>query len=226
MKAENVAAAFRQLLPSDLEFGAMAYPMYHAAMRRFATHYRAPFVQTVEAFVALSPNNDYHGNLRSLASVLAAARDGRGVDSFNVTTYRACAIRAMGYITGQVSFLDTVRGPKITAFRHNILYPHTSRRVTVDGHMIGVWHGENLTMKQAAALMVGPAHYARIEADFLTIARRVKLQGCALQAALWTARKRERGVKYEDQVELFSGLTRLEELPDPQDYPPIERIPA
>jgi hypothetical protein len=174
----------------DLEFGAGAYPMYNEALRRFAAFYGTGFVQTVEAFVALSPNNDYIGNLRSLAAVLFAHRMGGG--PMRVTTYSACADRALDYVRGDVSFLDTVKGKKITAFRHNVLYPETSRRVTVDGHMVAVWSGRDLTMKEAVPILRG--RYAEVERDIARLARSRGVVPNALQAALWHLQDAARGV--------------------------------
>src|SRR3546814_13797099 len=38
-------------------------------------------------FAALSPNNDYHGNLRDTDRVLSAARAGQSINDFKVSTY-------------------------------------------------------------------------------------------------------------------------------------------
>ena len=133
--------------PTDIQMGCKAYPVYHHTLRAMARHYGTGFVPTVEAFVALSPNNDYHGNLRSLASILEALQVGLTFDHCQITTYRGCGVRAWGYLVGEVSFLDTVKGRKITSFRDNILYLRDSRKVTVDGHMISLAHGRDMTMR-------------------------------------------------------------------------------
>lgn len=209
--------AWSLVSPDDLAFGQTAYLGYHEALRAWARHYGFGFIPTVEAFVALSPNNDYHGNLRSLSSVMATVKDGL---PRSVTTYRACATRAAGYLAGEVSFLDRVTGPKITAFRDNILYLGESRRVTVDGHMICIWADKDLTMKEAAALLA-KTRYAILERDFLNLSGRVSLPPCQVQAALWHSRKRRAGVRFDPQMDLFTGGTRWDIPAKPEEYPPF-----
>lgn len=212
-----------QTTPTDRVEGGLAYRRYNLTLRRFAKFYGFGIVPTVEAFAATSPNNDYHGNLRSMAAVLYAVREGIPIDDVTVSCYNACAKRAYGYVTGEVSFLDTVRGLKITAFRHNLLYPRTSNMVTVDGHMFGLWYGEeNMTMKQAA-LLVGrsPKMYAAVSKDITTFARRMKLLPCQMQAILWIAKKRVTANKYSVQMHMDHGkhdVSRI--LCQPADYLP------
>jgi len=200
--------------------GYRAYMGYNQVMRDFANFYDAPFDRVVEVFVALSPNNDYHGNLRSMASVLNAHQRGRVFATVTVSTYRACSKRAWGYITGQTNFLDTVKGPKIRAFRDNIINHATSQAVTVDGHMIGAWMGESLTMKAAAVLLKSKRDYRLIESKIQKLAGLLKLKPHQLQAVLWMTRKRVLNVKYDAQYGLFNQGDAWTTLCDPEDYPP------
>lgn len=219
---KHLQEAWGQVNDHDLAFGREAYRVYHRAMRRWADHYGLGFVQTVEAFAALSPNNDYKGNLRSLSSVMAAVARGdrieEGRTAFTISTYRACGLRAFGYLTGAASFLDTVRGRKITSFRHNILYPEESKLVTVDGHMGALWAGKALTMKQAVPVV--DAHYGDIELGIQRIARRAGLAPCQAQASLWAYRKRAAGILWDRQPDLFRGGTMLDYEAIPTDFPP------
>lgn len=222
MSLKNLQAAFARVNDDDVRFGREAYWTYRHAMIRFSQFYRTGFVQTTEAFVALSPNNDYHGNLRSLAAVLFSAASGTPFSELTISTYRACGLRALSYVRGVASFSDTVTGPKITAFRDNILYPDASKRVTIDGHMIAVWHGRDLTMKEAASLLKSRAQYAEIEDGFRKFARKIGFSCNQLQATLWASRKRLGSISYSDQIELFSGSNRWLEVPDPMNYPPYQ----
>lgn len=76
MPVPELSALLAQADSTDRKDGARAYAAYRTVLQRFADHYGAPLDRTVAAFAALSPNNDYHGNLRSLSSVLRAHRDG------------------------------------------------------------------------------------------------------------------------------------------------------
>ena len=216
---ENLVSLWDSAHPHDIEEGCKAYERYNKTLHRFAEWYGFGIVPTVEAFAALSPNNDYHGNLRSLASVLQFVAAPH-ISGYKVSTYRACAERAITYLTGEVSFLDTVIGPKIRAFRHNLLYPDTSKEVTVDGHMLHAWLGTSGTMKDAASEM-SLKRYRLIAADIQRMARAHKLLPHQVQAALWITRKRQGAIKLDKQQSLFHAQTDLGKADVyPKDYPP------
>lgn len=218
MTDKHLRHAWKHLHPSDLVFGRAAYQTYHDLCRVWARHYGFGFVQTVEAFAALSPNNDYHGNIRSLTSCMEGLRQGLPDDRITVSTYGTMKRKALAVLRGDVSFLDTTSGPKIRAFRECILYVEDARQPVIDGHMAALWHGERMTMRDAAKALQG-AGYARIAADVIRLARKHGIAVCAAQAALWAYQKRTHGVLFDPQLELFSGATRWDEIPRPEDYP-------
>lgn len=219
--ARNLAALWRQRDEIDETEGRLAYVRYRKVMARFAAAYGIPVKDVTSAFVALSPNSDYHGNLRSLASVLAGAVSGTPKEQITVSTYNACRDRAYGYVVEGVDFLRTVRGPKIRAFRDNILRPKTSPAVTVDGHMIAAWAGEQLTMKEAAARLRRKADYNEIADGIRELAAAESVAPRQAQAILWLTRKRVFGVKYSAQLELFAAPGDAHRtLCDPRDFPP------
>ena len=220
MSLDNLYKLYEQSDNIDRAEGRLAYARYRQTMVAFADHYDFPLKDVTSAFVALSPNNDYWGNLRSLASVLAGVRDGRPVDEVVVTTFNACRDRAIGYLTGERNFLKTVKGPKIRAFRDNILRPHSSRHVTVDGHMIAAWHDKRLTMKEAQRLLKGRAAYTAIERDIQQLADNEGFAPCQMQAVLWFTRKRLNRVIYDPQLSLFQEGDQWGTLVDPRKCPP------
>lgn len=219
----NLVQAWAQVDQTAMAIGRASYPSYRASLQLWSEFYGIGLVPTVEAFVALSPNNDYHGNLRSLSSVMFSVAAGISFDRLTVSTYRACALRAINYLTGKVSFLDTVNGRKITSFRHNILYQKYSDKVTVDGHMVAVWLADTaMTMSQANEVMSNKL-YTDIEAGVRKLARANDMAPCDVQACLWVSRKQRQGIKFDDQQDLFSGKSRWDEVAEPQHYPPFQR---
>lgn len=223
MPLRNLAALWAQADTIDQKEGRLAYQRYHATLQAFALHYGFPMDEVTSAFVALSPNNDYHGNLRSLASVLHGKANGVPLDRIVVSTYNACRNRAHSYLDGAVSFLDTVKGPKTRAFRDNILRPDTSPLVTVDGHMVNAWHGVNLTMVEASRLLKNMTAYRHIAADITELAVLHDVAPCQAQAVLWYTRKRLLGIKYTAQLALFSEPDNAHRaLCAPEEYPPYE----
>lgn len=205
---------FRQADADDIKEGQQAYPRYRQVMEIFADRYSFPLDHTVAGFVALSPNTDYLSNLRSLVTVMDGLRAGRDPSTIKVSTYNHNRDRAVTYLLGTAPFVSPSRGRKILSFYDNILYPETSRRVTVDGHMVAIWRDQELTMKEAT---VGNREYGVIEAEISRLAFYHHLRPCQMQAVLWFARKRVLNIKYDGQLDLFAdpddkwGTLRLAE---------------
>jgi hypothetical protein len=183
----------------DLDEGMVAYERYHMVMARIAHKYGFPLDATCAVFCALSPNSDYWGNLRSTVSVLQGLKEGRSESEINVSTYRHNMLRAITYARG-APFAIPGRGPKILNFYHNILTPHSSRWVTIDGHMVGVMRDSKGTMKE---LLIKPNEYD----GYATLVKQFAFQNfmlpCQMQAILWFVRKRLLNVVYDGQFDMF-----------------------
>ena len=173
--------------------GRDAYPNYRKTLQGFATAYNKPLATVVAAFATLSPNNDYVGNLRSLHTCLA--NDAGDIDYLVTTTYNRMAQRAMLYLSGSMGFWETASGPKIRAFYHNILYCETSRKITIDGHMIAFLLDEDLTMTEAADKLRFHGGYEAFEKRMKQAAMAQGILGSVLQATLWYDRKDRLDIK-------------------------------
>lgn len=187
----------------DWSEGRLAFARYAEMMEAFASRYGFPFSRTVAAFVALSPNLDYAGNLRSLASIMQGMRRGAPVEKIVTSSYNHTRDRACSYLSGEVDFLSTVKGPKITAFYRNIIDPRDPRPVTIDGHMVCAWLGRQLSMKKA--LLRGASAYETIADGVRRVAAEHGLAPNQAQAILWFTRKRVFRVKYEPQMDLLNS---------------------
>lgn len=206
----------------DRHIGKSAYSNYRWTLSMFADRYpECTFNSIVAAFVALSPNNDYVGNLRSLASVLDGRRKGIALERITVSTYKHCLGRAYGYIIGKPFDAE---GPKICNFYKNILDPNDPEPVTVDGHMAAAWRGLEATMKDSK---VTRTEYDEIAADIRLMASVLGLVPCQVQATLWFTRKRILRIRYDPQLK----LDRAREDPwwgtvvDPASVPPFRLGP-
>lgn len=205
----------------DRHEGMLAYPRYHQVMRKLATHYGFPFNQVVAAFVSLSPNNDYWGNLRSTVTLLHGISEGWPLAQINCSTYRHCLGRAYQYAMGHKDFEKETKGPKITNFYRNILDPDDTRWVTVDGHMVGAWRGVKQTMKE---LIPKRREYADIKHAVQLIAFDRYLPPSAVQAILWFARKRLLNIKYDAQLDWLSQGDAWKTNREPAEIPPFPRL--
>jgi hypothetical protein len=203
---ENLWALYSRADDLDKSDGRKAYLRYHDLLRDLAAYYGSEFEATVGAFCALSPNNDYLGNLRSLVSMLVCQRDGRPLSEATVSTYKHCRDRAALYLTGEWRFLDHAKGLKIRSFYSNIIDPLDPEPVTVDGHMICAWLNRNMTMSEAQQEM-NRTVYREIAAGIRELAREEGMVGQQMQAVLWFARKRIQGIKYDNQLQLDAGVT-------------------
>jgi hypothetical protein len=88
--AKNIESVLKLADEVDLTEGRQAYWRHHHQLRSVAEYHKVGFVQTVAAFSALSPNNDYVGNMRSLISLIEGIGHGIPEDEITISTYNAC----------------------------------------------------------------------------------------------------------------------------------------
>lgn len=220
MSLDNLRQVLAQADAIDWTEGKLAYLRYHQVMAKFANHYGFTMAQTTAAFVALSPNNDYRGNLKSMATLLHGIRAGWPLAKTPCSTYRACQQRAWLYATGRAEFLDHARGPKTRSFYANIMAPSESPEVTVDGHLIAAWLGRRMTMKEAVISRVASGvGYDQIAAGVRELAAGLtpKLAPCQVQAVLWFTWKRMHRVISVEQLGLFAAGDQWRTMVDPAD---------
>lgn len=198
---DNLRAVMKRADQIDIAEGLVAYRRYRTMMGRLALHYGYPLPNVVAAFVSLSPNSDYMGNLRSTATLLWGARNGIPLENLSVTSYRACARRAWLYIDG-LDFLSHAKGPKIRAFYQNIMDPSDPTPVTVDGHMASIWCGKRMKMIEAVRAKWS---YNEIAQALRDVAPEYLILPNQLQAILWFTWKRIHNIKVNHQLHLFKG---------------------
>lgn len=203
----------------DVAEGLVAYERYQATLQRFADYYRFTLEQTVAAFCALSPNNDYKGNIKSLATLLHGIRSGWHRDEITVTTYNACRNRAHAFALG-TEFLAVTKGPKTRNFYQNIVDPTDPAPVTVDGHMFGIWCGKRMTMVEAVRERIA---YKEVAHGINQVAFSRCLRGNQAQAILWFTWKRMGNVVYSPQLQLFQDGDQWGTNLAPEDIPVFPR---
>lgn len=189
--------------PEDIAGGIAFYPECKRAITDLAFQYGFTDAASVGAFAALSPRSPLDGNFRSLASCMSGIASGAPEESVRVMGFHRGRRAAWRILSGEADFADICSGPKITAFRHNLLFPETSERVTIDGHILALMLGDHsLTMYDAmmASRKAVPGtdaqRYAKIEAAFLKFVRKVRVADWsvpAYQAVLWNMRRRLAG---------------------------------
>jgi hypothetical protein len=203
MSIANIKAVLRQADQIDVREGLSAYENYNAICSRLAEYYGYRLPVVVGVFVALSPNNDYIGNLRSAVTLLKGYRQGAPCEALTVTTYNKCKLRAWRVLTGE-DFLNVSQGLKTRNFYLNILDPNDPHPITIDGHMVCIWKGE-----RRALTKVGGWRYSTLAHDYKAVAFSEFILPAQLQAILWFTWKRINRILYKEQLNLFSDAWRM-----------------
>lgn len=220
MCIENILSVYAKVDRIDMEEGMQAYLRYHESLKYYARTYGILMPNVIGAFAALSPNNDYIGNLRSLVTLLQGMCSGARVDHCTVSTYKACRARAWRFLQGE-DFLAATKGKKTRNFYLNILNPFDPDPITIDGHMACVWIGKRMTMRDVVRSRF---KYDLVASDFRKAADGLDLLPNQLQAMLWFTWKRINRVLYSgDQLDVFAdnGSNHWNTLIDPTTIKPF-----
>jgi hypothetical protein len=209
----NIKSVLGQSDVVDWEEGLQAYSRYHETMRRLGEHYGYSLETVAAVFAALSPNNDYIKNLKSTVTLLKAHRDRADVNSVTVSTYNRCKFRAWRVLEGE-RFLEFTKGPKTRNFYLSIVNPQDPEAVTIDGHMLNIWHGELKTMVQQASRSF---RYFEVAGDIRQVAFAEFILPSQLQSILWFTWKRINRIVYDGQMDLFRSGDHWRLLWDPAD---------
>jgi hypothetical protein len=213
MSANNLYAVYEQCTPQDRADAINSYFRYQEIMRAVSKRFDVSLATACGVFSALSPNNDYDGNVRDLVATLDAARRGLALEDFRVATYGNNKRKAYRIAQG-ASPEDEIVALKTRNFYHNILDPNDPNYVTIDGHMYWAWmgrrgsvtgrrkHGIGSKVKgEGANVSVGI--YREIAGDTIGLSRALQLIPNQLQAIIWVTWKRIHNKKYAAQTEFF-----------------------
>lgn len=213
MSAENLYRTYEKAIPSEREEAIASYHRYHLICSTIAQRHGYPVAVACAVFSALSPNNEYHGNIRDLELVLVNERAGNGIDDFRVQTYGQNKRKAWAIAKGG-SIPELIVARKTWSFFNNVFTPDSPDHVTVDGHMYWCWAGRAGTVKglrgrvrTASGLQgtpsLGGKLYAEIAGDVKGLAFALGLVPCQLQAILWITWKRIHRRAYDSQTNFF-----------------------
>ena len=193
---DNIIKVWEQVEHIELEEEKLCFPRLNDTMKKFAYEYKLPIESITAAFVALSPSNDYLGNLRSLRTLLNI-RDSSAI----VSTFNSCKIRALRFLAGE-DFLSVTRGPKTRSFYINILDPLENSSITIDGHMYSIAAGKRMPVLEVAWRKFNYEETAKLYRD---VANDVNLIPSQLQGVLWLTWKRIHGILSKSQLGLFNS---------------------
>lgn len=183
----------------DFTVGLNAYPKYNQIMHRLAEHCHTTPKIAAAVFAALSPNNDYHGNLRDAHTLLLAAHRGRALEAFSVSTYGQNKRKAWRIVHG-ADPLELIVAKKTRNFFLNVDNPHDPVPVTVDGHMVNIWRCKRESL---VGLRFPRDLYDVIADGVRTLAAAHGLVPCQAQSILWITWRRIHHIKPATQMEFW-----------------------
>ncbi len=190
-KIKNLLDVYAQASQTDIVLASASYHKYNALTGEVAEKYGYDRDIGAAVFAALSPNNDYFGNLRDVDRLLKGTRAGLHYDKIKVCTYGPNKIKAWRIANGERA-LDLIVAPKTRNFYLNVRDPLDNHPVTIDGHMLCAWRGVRTTLDNAK---MNPKLYEVVATDFREAAKSLSVIPNRFQAVLWTTWRRIHGVK-------------------------------
>lgn len=200
MNTENVLKVYRRADAIDRSEGLLAYSRYNAMLSEMADAYGTSTDCACAVFAALSPVNDYIGNLRSTVSVFECKKQGRSPQEIVATTFTKNRIKAWRLANGEEP-LSVLSGRKVLNFYHNLRNPLDPVPVTIDRHALSITRGN----RDDNGRGMTDATYDLIAATYRTAAEVLGVLANQLQATTWFAWKRINNVLYDPQLDLFQN---------------------
>lgn len=176
-----------------------SYFRYRDICAEIAKNHNSTLKVVAAVFSALSPNNDYIGNVRDAISVMAF-RCGR-IDQPKVHTYRQNLNKALEIAFGRLDPMHAFPALKTKNFFRNILDPEDPEWVTIDGHMINAFRMDKKA--NVKGLKFNDKQYEEIKECVIELAMVEKLLPNQFQAICWVSWKAMNGRKYSRQTELM-----------------------
>lgn len=195
---QNLERVFEQATPRDLEVAGAAWTRYQRIVGEVAARHGYRLVIGAAVFAALSPNSDYLGNLRDTNRLLEAARAGKSLSEFKVSTYGSNKEKAWRIVHGEDP-LDLIVANKTRNFFLNVLDPSDPVPVTVDGHIFNAFQNKRLPL-QSPQLKALSKRYDEVADCIRQIGSERRLLPNVVQGTLWYVWKRLNRIKHTDQL--------------------------
>lgn len=219
MSVDNLKRTLNRADRFDIEAGLDSYRKYNRIMAAMAARTGVTPRIAAAVFAALSPNNDYHGNLRDAHTLLSAARQGAQIGDFSVSTYGNNKRKAWRIVHGEDP-LELIVAKKTRSFFLNIADPNDPEPVTIDGHMYNVWRCQR---ENLVGLRWRTKHYDEIAEGIRNLAGQEGFVPCQLQGILWITWRRIHGIRTTTQLSFWDedflaarlGFAVTDRLPPP-----------
>lgn len=203
MSKENLERVLENVSQADWEIAGQAWFRYNKIVGGIAERCNFTTRTGAAVFAALSPNNDYLGNLRDTARLLIAAEAKMGLSDFKVSTYGANKIKAWQIAHGTEP-LDLIIAPKTRNFFLNVADPTDPNPVTVDGHIFNAWCNRRVPLNSADMKGVSK-HYDTVADAIREIGLERRLLPNMVQGLIWYCWKRMHNIRISGQMEFWGS---------------------
>ena len=203
---ENLVQIWDQASERDIGMAVASFPKYQRITTQIAAKHGFTSVTGAAVFAALSPNNDFWGNLRNTDDLLAAAAADKDLNDFGVSTYGNNKVKAWRIAHGEDPN-KLIVALKTNSFFHNITDPSNPNYVTIDGHMRNIWFGERVRIQsrnpKTRVVKVDNKLYHVIADGIKAFAAEHELIPCEMQGVLWLTWRRIHAIRTPAQGELW-----------------------
>jgi len=186
--AENILTVYRQAHALEVKFGTCWYWNANRMAHRLALIGRVSVPAVCHVIAALSPNSRWEDNMRDAEMAVLGKRG-------PYRCYKANLKKAKAIIAADRKsepFKQILKGPKVSAFAHNIQHPRTAGIVTIDAHAYSVAHLWRFTTHGMVRLT--EQRYSEMVAAYVAAAATVGLKPHQLQAITWVTWKRKHSI--------------------------------
>jgi hypothetical protein len=199
MSVEHLRQVAAQATPYERHVALNSYFKYRQMVTDIAQKHGFSPRTGAAVFAALSPNNDYHGNLRDCHNLLQAAAQGCSMKSFGVSTYGPNKRKAWAIASGTDPF-ELITARKTRNFFLNIDNPLNPEPVTVDGHLFNCWRAERTSL---VGLRHSARQYDEVAQGVRELAREEGILPCQMQGLLWITHRRIHRILTSGQSEFW-----------------------
>ena len=199
MSVENILAIYKMATPEEKRDGIVWYADALRDCTRIAIDLDLPVHIVTGVCAALSPNNKWDRNIINAHDLCAAFVNGDGMDSIKVSTYHKMKQKAWSILEAMPDHdgvIDILNGQKIVSFYRNIMGDDTC---TIDGHARNIAYAERVGLTDDKT-NIGVKEYRTLQADYVSAAKRTRVNGLALkafelQAITWVTLRRIHNIK-------------------------------
>ncbi len=195
----NILRVYHKAGSGEIDAGLRWYLFAHEEAIRLSGLSASPIFDTPDAaagiIAAVSPGLRWESNIAAAECIIR----GEELNGLGVRWYRN-VVKAKRILEGEQPAI-VLKGNKVRAFWHNILYPLTSESVCIDGHAFAIWAGKRIMLDEVPSLT--SKRYTAIESDYRAVANMVGIRPSQLQAITWCVWRRIHGVNSAHFLPLF-----------------------